>query len=111
MNAIVHFSVGLSCGMFILLLTSLPSRVKFPLVFASGVWAMVPDGWHLAAFVAPDRAVILAYAFHRSILANVFWFHQLLDRFESGEPVLEMTAALGFLSVTVVVFTALNTWE
>ncbi len=111
MNAIVHFSVGLTFAMCILVLVSWPTKIKFPLIFVSGGWAMLPDGWQLIAYVGPDSLTDIGYAFHRSVFANVFWFHQVLDQKESGEPTLEMTAAVVLLLLAVVMFTTLNTWE
>ena len=111
MNAIVHFSVGLMLGMCILLRRPWAAQVKFPLIFASGVWAMIPDGWRLVGHVGLDGVALLAYRFHGSVLANVFWLHQLLDRLETGEPILEMTTAVFLLCLCVGVFTMLNTWE
>lgn len=111
MDAIVHFAVGATCGMVLLLMLDFRPQIKFPLVFASGGWAMLPDGWYFLRYVPIDGLMLLGLRFHRSIFSNVFWFHQVLDRLETGDPRAEMGSAVVMLGTAVVMFTVLNRWD
>lgn len=111
MDALVHFAVGLSGGLLALLLVDWPPRREFLLTFSSGVWAMVPDGhWllHEAGLEAPAALWKLA---HATPAADLFWFHRVLDRNETGRPTVEMGAALAVLFVVVVVYYLGNDWD
>ncbi|WP_380677883.1 hypothetical protein [Salinigranum sp. GCM10025319] len=111
MNAIVHFAVGATCGMVVLLAVDWRPQVEFPLVFASGGWALLPDGWYFLRYLGNDWLVAAGLALHRSVFANVFWFHQLLDRLESGNRRVEMASAVIMLGTAVAMFTVFNGWE
>jgi hypothetical protein len=94
-QGITHFSVGATATAF--LVTLLPS-CPYPrtLVLLGGVWALVPD----VAKLLPHP---LLQRFHRSVWADLFWFHRTLDRFDE-----EDSARVGALSLSVlVVLTAL----
>lgn len=109
MNAFVHFAVGLSLGLLILGVIEIATRTEFLLTFTSGVWALIPDGhWMLHAFGATDAAAVWKQ-FHRSPMANLFWFHRFIDRHETGQPKVEMEIALGLVSVLFYYF--VNSWH
>jgi hypothetical protein len=61
-------------------------RIPFQrtLVVAGGVWRMVPDAWRFL----PSTAGTYAHEFHSLPLANVFWFHNALDRADVGDSTL-----------------------
>jgi hypothetical protein len=111
MDALVHFAVGLTGGLFALLAVDWRPQSEFLATFASGVWAMVPDGhWmlHEAGFAAPAS---LWRAFHATSAANLFWFHHVLDQHETGRPKVEMGVAFAGLLLAVVVYYLGNDWD
>ena len=64
-----------------------PIRLRrWILIFISGVFAVIPDGWWLFTerffprLQLPWFAQVYRELFHDSLLANLFWFHRLLDR-------------------------------
>lgn len=72
--ALTHFVFGALCAT-LLVSYLLPNR-NYPrtIIIASGIWAMLPDfHWVVPIFEAQFRAG------HGSVLANIFWFHQLFD--------------------------------
>lgn len=111
MNAIVHFAVGATCGMVVLLAVDWRPQIEFLLVFASGGWAMLPDGWYFLGYLGSDWLAAVGLAFHRSVFANVFWFHRTLDGLESGNRRLEMASAVIMLGTSVAMFTVFNGWD
>jgi len=97
--AITHFAVGAACTAVVL--TLLVPRVPFQrtLVVAGGIWGMVPDAWRFL----PGTAGGYAHEFHRLPLANVFWFHNALDRADVGDStLLGGVLVAGLLLVTAV---------
>lgn len=110
-QAFVHYSVGVSGMLFLLLLVDLDYRQEFLLTFASGFWALVPDlGWLLLRIDMPVAAAVWKATFN-SIVGNVFWFHSFIDAHESGDRVVEMTGAFVLLGVAVVAYYVGNDWE
>lgn len=72
--ALTHFAFGAICATVIV--TYLLPNLKYSrtVIMASGLWAMLPDFHQVAPiFETQFRAV------HDSVMANVFWFHQLFD--------------------------------
>lgn len=111
MDIIVHFVVGLACGLLVLLFVDWPPRREFLFVFASGLWAILPDGhWMLTAF-GLDGAAAVWKSFHRTVWANLFWFHRLLDNSETGRTNLEAGASLLFLFAVVAIYYVANDWR
>lgn len=111
MDIIVHFVVGLTLGLVVLLFVDWPQRREFLFVFASGLWAILPDGhWMLAEFGLEGPAAVWK-GFHRTAWVDVFWFHHLLDASETGRKNLEAGVSLFFLFVAVGIYYALNDWE
>ncbi len=45
----------------------------------SGFWALIPDFHHMLEFVAPGVAERYYVLIHESIVANLFWFHGVMD--------------------------------
>ena len=111
MDALVHFAVGLSGGLLLLLLVDWPQRREFLATFGSGVWAMVPDGHWMFHEFGVDTVASVWRAAHASPVANLFWFHRVLDRAETGRPRVEMGVALFGLFVVVGVYYAVNDWD
>ncbi|WP_318567468.1 hypothetical protein [Salinigranum marinum] len=110
MDALVHFAVGLTGGLLALLLVDWHPRREFLAMFASGVWALVPDAHWMVRAVGFDGVADVWFAFHRSRLANLCWFHGALDRRETGLPRVEMGVSLAVLLVVVGVYAAVNDW-
>jgi hypothetical protein len=111
MEALVHFAVGLTGGLLALLLVDWAPRREFLATFASGIWAMVPDGHWMFHEFGFDTVAAVWKAFHMTTLANLFWFHRVLDRSETGRPNLEMGVALFGLLVVVGIYYTVNDWE
>lgn len=92
MLAATHFAIGLAAGL--LLLTPLTDRWdNSTIAIMSGFWAMGPD---VGVFITQ-----LSFL-QTSWWANMFWFHPLLDAFETTCPNGETLAAMTFLLFTVV---------
>lgn len=110
MEAIVHFAVGLTGGLLVLLFVDWEQSREFLATFASGVWAMVPDGhWMLSEFGVDGPAAVWK-SFHGTAWANLFWFHHLLDSHETGRGNLEAGVSLFALVLAVGVYYAANNW-
>ena len=110
MQALVHFTVGVFMALLILSVLDWPVRREFLLLFASGFWAMLPDGHWLLREVGADGPAAAWLAFHRSAYADVCWFHRAIDAIETGRPNLEAAVALGLLVVLVGVYYRFNDW-
>ncbi|EMA44806.1 hypothetical protein [Halococcus saccharolyticus] len=111
MRAIVHFSVGVSGMLLILLVVERSFRQQFLLIFASGLWAVIPDlGWLLLRVGTPEASVLWKQVFN-SVVGYLFWFHPLLDAMEPENRVYEMGGAFSLLGVAVVTFYLLNDWD
>lgn len=78
--AIAHFAVGAACtGLVLTLLPPVPFQRS--LVVLGGIWAMIPDAWRFLPVTASEYA----HEFHATPWANVFWFHNVLDRADVGD--------------------------
>ena len=111
MDALVHFAVGLAGGLLALLLVDWRPRREFLATFASGVWAMVPDGHWMLHELGFDAPASLWRSFHMTPVANVFWLHHFLDQHETGRPKVEMGVAFAGLLVVVVGYYLGNDWD
>lgn len=111
MQAFVHFTVGVILALVILMVIDRPVSQEFLVMFASGVWGLIPDGhWMLreAGYVGvADRW----RAVHETRFADLFWFHHYLDSIETGRNNLEAGIALAALCVVVVGYYWYNNWE
>lgn len=110
MQALVHFTVGVAVALGVLTLLDRPVPEEFLLTFASGFWAMLPDGHWLLREFGFDGLAEPWLALHGSALANLFWFHGLIDSLETGRPNLEGGVALAILVVLVVGYYRFNDW-
>lgn len=96
--AIAHFALGAT--LTALLVTFVVPRTPYSrvIVVLGGVWAMVPDlHWVLPAYRAELRAL------SDSIVANVFWFHPLVDAYDAGDSKALAAALIGALVVATAV--------
>jgi hypothetical protein len=110
MQAIVHFAVGMAGGLFLLLFVDWRQSREFLFTFASGVWAMLPDGhWMLSEF-GFDGVAAAWKSLHRTALADLFWFHRFLDTHETGRGNLEAGVSLLLLFVVVGLYYVANDW-
>ena len=77
---LTHFAFGALCATFLISYLLPDLKYSRTLIITSGIWAMLPDFHHVAPiFEAQLRAV------HYSVLSNIFWFHQVFDRADSGD--------------------------
>ena len=111
MDALVHFAVGLAGGLLVLTLVDSPPRREVPLAFASGIWALLPDGHWMLVELGLDAPAPAWRALHRTAFANLFWFHRWLDLNETGRPNAEGGLALLILIVAVGVYYVFNDWD
>jgi len=110
MRAFAHFSVGASGMLFLLLFVTLDRRREFLLPFASGFWALVPDlGWLLLRVDGPETAAVWKAVFN-SLLGYLFWFHPIMDAYESNR-ILEMAGSASLLGLAVAAYYVGNDWE
>ena len=111
MRAFVHFSVGVSGMLLLLSFVDLEFRRQFLAMFASGLWALVPDvGWLLLRVGLPEAATLWKALFN-SPLGNLFWFHPVLDAIEPENRVFEMVGGVALLGFAVGAYYLLNDWE
>lgn len=110
MDALVHFAVGLTGGLLVLLLVDWPPRREFLATFVSGIWAMIPDGHWMLHEAGLDAPAAVWRTIHATNVANVFWFHRVLDRAETGRPKVEMGLALVGLALAVATYYVANDW-
>ena len=111
MEALVHFSVGLTAGLLVLLVVDWAPSREFLFPFASGVWAMLPDGhWMLSEF-GVDGPAAAWKAVHATAVADLFWFHRFIDTHETGRRNLEAGASLLLLVVAVGLYYLGNDWN
>lgn len=110
MQVIVHFGVGMLGGLVIVLLIDRHPREEFAILMGSGFWAVLPDvNWFIREVgIEPIGAIMRE--FHRSIFANIFWFHQLIDRFETGNRKLEGGIGIFLVFVATIGYLLLNDW-
>jgi hypothetical protein len=110
MQAIVHFTVGVFMALLALTVLDLPVRREFLLLFLSGFWAMIPDGYWLLRELGIVGPETVWRALHRSAWANVFWFHNVIDGLETGRNNLEASVSLAVLLVLVFGYYRYNDW-
>jgi hypothetical protein len=73
---------------------------------------MLPDGHWMLHEAGLDGPAAAWKALHgSSALADLFWFHRLLDGAETGRPRVEMGVALAGLAVAVGVYYLANDWD
>lgn len=97
--ALTHFAVGATSAT--LLLSFLPIRPQYdtPLIVASGIWAMVPDFWH----VAPIYSGVFRVLGH-SVFGNVFWLHAAIDNVDPHDSSQVATVAVGVYFLVALVY-------
>lgn len=110
MKAITHFAVGMSVGVLLVTLFDLRAREEFVAVFLSGIWAMVPDGHWLFREMGVTSVAVVWRRFHQSSLANLCWFHRVLDTNETARPNVEAAMALLVLAVSIGIYYRYNDW-
>lgn len=78
--ALTHFAFGALCATLLLAYLPVRTRYEFPVIIASGVWAMMPDFWR----VTPVGGELFRGLGH-SLVGNVFWLHPLFDQADAGD--------------------------
>ncbi|QCC47197.1 hypothetical protein [Halobellus limi] len=110
MQALVHFTVGISIALLIFTRVDLPTPQEFLLMFCSGFWGLVPDGHWLFREFGITGVASTWRAVHQTVYVNVFWFHHFIDSIETGRNNLEAGIALGILLVAVAGYHRYNDW-
>lgn len=97
--AIAHFALGAACTAVLLTLVVPSVPLQRTLVGLGGVWAMLPDAWRFL----PTTSGAYAHELHATPWANLFWFHNVVDRADVGDSTAVAALLLGvFLVVTLV---------
>jgi hypothetical protein len=110
MQAFVHVAGGLTAALLILAYVDWPARQEFLCIFASGLWALVPDFHWILQVLGLRRVASMWKTFHRSPLADLFWFHRLLDSIDTGQQSVEVGISLLILVSAVLVYYRFNNW-
>lgn len=92
--AVTHFAVGQACTTALLAALGAGDRRRFALTVAGGAWALVPDA------LAPYAPLWVATGLRETVLANLFWFHGVLDAVDGGRSPGVAVAAVALLLVT-----------
>lgn len=92
--AITHFTLGASAGLLLYHITT-PNIDEMIITMFSGLWALIPD---------TGKLIEPATTLHESVLANIFWFHALIDTLETGHPHIE-----GAIAITLLLFITIIT--
>lgn len=96
-----HFAIGATGALVVILLLGRSPRRLWPVVLASGLWAIVPD----AHWVHPPLREVTKPVIHDTVVSNLFWFHGLvdgsvLDHYDSrARPYLSIPLVVAFLWV------------
>jgi hypothetical protein len=100
-----HFAVGASTSLFVLQMLPIKTRQKIPghwfIVIVSGLWAMLPDISKLSHHFD---------AFHDSIWANVFFFHQVMDKLDKTDGNWASGVAVLFMAVLALIMWVQELW-
>lgn len=110
MQALVHFAIGISFALLMLMRIDLPAHRDFLLTFCSGFWGLLPDGHWLFREIGLLGIAGSWRAVHQTVYANVFWFHHFIDSIETGRKNVEVGVALGILVVAVAGYYRYNDW-
>lgn len=96
--AIGHFTFGVGATTGVLMITGLHKKIKNtePIRVSGGIWAILPDISKLISFLR---------VLHDSWLADIFWFHRLIDvRIDPPDSVLMSAVLIGFMLVMLIIF-------
>lgn len=98
--ALVHFTLGFVCTLAVL--APVPGdRFRLVGAYLGGIWALVPDGYHVVDGHLGDRL----QALHDSPTADVFFWHHTLDSPAARAANTELTfVALAVLGTTVLAY-------
>lgn len=111
MNPLLHVAMGMTIGFVIVLFLDWPPKKEITLMVASGVWGVLPDFWLVFYGVGYESIAVAWRSVHESALSNIFWFHHLLDRHETGYSVLEAGIALLILGSVALVYYHYTEWN
>jgi len=75
--AILHFCFGVFIGVVILVVFRIDPRLDTIVLFASGIWAMMPDVCQVTPITCEQT--------HYKWWTNVFWFHQVWDNIDPDD--------------------------
>ena len=92
---VAHFALGAACTLAVVALVAPRTRYRTTVAVAGGLWGMAPD----AHWLLPGLRESTKPAIHDSVLANVFWFHGLLDTHDGAHSPTVAAAFLGLLGV------------
>lgn len=80
---------------------------RWGLTFISGLWATVPDWWwfftdrFVSGLDIPWYAQAYKAMLHDSVIANVFWFHGVIDAIGTDDELLSLLVAGSSVAVFV----------
>lgn len=110
MQALVHFTVGLTAALLILCYVDWPPRQELLWIFVSGLWALFPDFHWFFRDLGLERPAIVWKGFHSSLFADFFWFHRLLDSIETSGQSVEVGFSLAILFPSLLLYYRFNDW-
>jgi hypothetical protein len=98
----VHVGFAGITTALVLLVLAPGHRYRWPLIGASGLWAVVPD-FHHALDAFPAAQATWKAVLHDSVVAELFWLHRWIDRADPGDSVpLSLAMWTAFVVVLVV---------
>lgn len=98
-QALAHFSIGF--GSFLVLTTLLNIETKphtLSYAVGSGIFALVPDLHH----ILPNYSELYFNIFHESIIANLFWGHQIMDSLDPSNSNYVLFLCLMYMCLSVI---------
>ncbi|WP_178916901.1 hypothetical protein [Natronomonas gomsonensis] len=89
---VTHFAVGATFTT--LLVTLVVPNVTYP-----RVWILVGGGWGMIPDIGQVYSHSVAWAFHGSQWADIFWFHRTLDVVDVSD-----SASVGAVAIAALIF-------
>lgn len=70
-----------------------------PALVGGGIWAIMPDLWH----ILPIYSDVYLSEVHHSFIANIFWFHRVFDLVDTKDSLYFATLALMYLCACTII--------
>lgn len=87
----VHAGFAALITTLALAFTSLPRRQRWAIIAMSAFWAIIPDAYHAIPGIESWYKPVV----HDSIVADVFWFHRVIDQLNPGDQPIFSVVMLG----------------